>query len=66
MSFPLLFGQNEDYRPGDSTLDSSERLLQGGSERRSIYKILVNGEFSAIKHLLYKKFSASQEEQISL
>ena len=47
---------------GDSTSGSSERLLQRGSGERSIYKILVKGEFSAIKHLLYKRFSASQEE----
>ena len=50
---------------GDSTSDSSKRLLQRGSGERSIYKILVKGEFSAIKHLLYKRFSASHEELMS-
>ena len=50
---------------GDSTSDTSERLLQRGSGERSIYKISVKGEFSAIKHLLYKRFSANQEEMMS-
>ena len=39
-----------------------------GSERRgsgSIYKILAKGEFSVIKHLLNKTFSARQEELMS-
>ena len=31
----------------------------------SVYKILVKGEFSAVKHLLYKSFSASREELMS-
>ena len=51
--------QNEDYHLGDSTSDSSERLLQRDRGRRSIYKILVNGEFSAIRHSFYKRFSAA-------
>ena len=46
----------------DSNLASSERLLQKGSGKRSRYKILVKGEFNAIKGLLYKRFSASHEE----
>ena len=49
-------GANEDCSPGDSTSDSSERLRQRGSGGRSIYKILVKGEFNAIKCLLYKRF----------
>ena len=40
-------------------------LLQTRSGGRSIYKILVKGEFSAIKCFLYKRFSASQEELMS-
>ena len=59
-------GQNENCSPGDSTLHSSERLLQIGSGGRSVYKILVKAAFSAIKHLLYKRFSASHEELMSL
>ena len=31
----------------------------------TIYKILVKGEFNALKHLLYKRFSASHEELMS-
>ena len=37
-----------------------------GSGGRSIYEILVKGEFSAIKHSSYKRFSASHEELMSL
>ena len=51
--------------PGDGTSDNSERLLQRGSGGRSIYRILVNGEFNAIKHLFYKRFSAGHEELMS-
>ena len=48
---------------GDS---SSERLLQRGRGERSIHKILVKREFRAIRGLLYKRFSASLEELMSL
>ena len=51
----LYLGKNEDCSLGDSTSDSSERLLQRGSGGRWIYKILVKGEFNALKHLLYKR-----------
>ena len=57
--------QNEDCSPGDSTSESFERMLHRGSGGRSIYKILVKGEFSAIKHSFYKRFSASQEEELT-
>ena len=50
---------------GDSTSDTSERLLQRGSGRRSVYKALVKGEFSVIKDSFYKRFSASYEELMS-
>ena len=50
---------------GDSTSDSSERLLQRGSGGRSIYKILVKGEFNAVKCLLYISFPANHEELMS-
>ena len=36
-------------------MDSSERLLQSGSGRRSIYKVLVKGKFNAMKHSFYKR-----------
>ena len=41
------------------------RLLKRGSQKRSIYKTLVKGEFNAIKRLLYKKFSASHVQLMS-
>ena len=43
----------------------TEKLFQRGSRGMSIYKILVKGAFSAIKHLLYKSFFASHEELMS-
>ena len=58
-------GQNEDCSLGDSPSDSSESLLQRDSAGRSICKILVKGEFDAIKPLFYKRLSASQEELMS-
>ena len=77
----FYLGPHEDCSPGDSTSESSETLLQrGGSEGqykegeegqykkvniRSVCKILVKAEFSAIKHLLYKRFSASHQEPMS-
>ena len=42
--------------------DCSKEGLGGGS---IIYKILVKGEFNEIMHLLYKRFSAGQEELMS-
>ena len=61
----FYLGQNEDCSPGDSTSESSERLLQRGSGGRSIYRILVNGEVNAIKQLFCKRFSAGHEELMS-
>ena len=63
--YTTLFGQNEDCSLEDSTSDSSEKLLQRGSGERSICKILVKRQFSAIKCLLYKRFSASLETPMS-
>ena len=61
----LSLGQYETHSPGDSTTDNSEKLLQRGSGGKSIYKILVKGEFDVIKHLSYKRFSASYKELMS-
>ena len=61
----FYLGQNEDCSLGDSPSDSPESLLQRGSGARSRYKILVKGEFDAIKPLFYKRLSASQEELMS-
>ena len=57
--------QNKGCSPGDSTLDSSEKLPQRGSGGSSIYMFLVKEEFTAIKSLLYKRFSACHEELMS-
>ena len=51
----FYLGQNEDCSPGGSISDSSERLLQIGSGGKIIYKVLVKGEFSTMKHSFYKK-----------
>jgi len=58
---PVKFylGQSEDCSPEGSISDSSERLLQKGSGGRSIYKVLVKGEFNTIKHSFYKRFFCS-------
>ena len=47
--------QNEDCSLGGSISDSSERLLQSSSGGKSIYKVLVKGEFKAMKHSFYKR-----------
>ena len=36
--------------------DGSERLLLSGSGGKSIYKVLVKGEFNIMKHSFYKRF----------
>ena len=52
-------GQDEDW--GDSTSDNSERLLQKGRGGRSIYKILLKGQLSAIKPSAEAQVSVSEE-----
>ena len=52
----FYLGQNEDYSPGGSISDSSERLLQSSSGGKSIYKVLVKGEFNTMKYSFYKRF----------
>ena len=51
--------------PGDSISDSSESLLQSGSGGKSIYKVLVTGEFNIMKHSIYKRFFVSHEGLMS-
>ena len=41
----LYLGQNEDCNPGDSTLDSSEKLLRRGRGKVSIYVIFMKEEY---------------------
>ena len=52
----FYWGQNEDCSPGGSISDRSERLLQTSSGKKSIYKVLMKGEFNAVKHSFYKRF----------
>ena len=52
----FYLGQNEDCSLGGNISDSSERLLQSSSGGKSIYKVLVKGEFDAMKHSFYKRF----------
>ena len=51
----ILFGQKEDSSLEGSISDSSERLLQSGSGGRSIYKVLVKGEFNSVRYLEQEK-----------
>ena len=55
-------GQNEVCSLQGRISDSSEGLLQSGSGRKSMYKVLVKVEFDAIKHSLYKRFFANHED----
>ena len=43
----------------------TERLLQSGSGGKSVYKVLVKGEFNTMKHLFYKRCFVSHEELMS-
>ena len=61
----FIWGQKKNCSLGDSTSDSFQRLLQRGRGKSKIYKILVKGDFNAIKCLLYKRLSASHEELMS-
>ena len=61
-------GQNEDCSPDDGTSDSSERLLQRGEGKRSIYMIFGEGGIHAVKHCLtifLQEVFASHEKQMS-
>ena len=53
-------GQNEDCSPGESTSDSSEVLKEVGG-KVNIYDF-GEGGVHVIKHLSYKRFSASHVE----
>ena len=61
----FYLGQNEDCSQGGSISDSSERLLQRGSGGKSIYEVLVKGEFNTRKHSIYKRFFVSHEGLMS-
>ena len=64
-SYELIWGQNEDCSPGGSISDGSEKPLQSSSVGRSIYKVLVKGEFDTTKHSFYKMFFVSHETLMS-
>ena len=51
----FYLGQNEDCSLGDSTSESSEKLLQKGTGGRSIYVILVTGELTFNGALILQK-----------
>ena len=59
MRVKFYLGQNEDWSPGGSISESSERLLQSASGGGSTYKILMKEEFKTMEHSFYKRFSVS-------
>ena len=61
----FIWVQNEDCSPGGSISASSEKPLQSSSVGRSIYKVLVKGEFNTMKHSFYKMFFVSHETLMS-
>ena len=67
----FYLGQNEDCSPGDSTSNSSERLLQRGRGERQYICDFGKGGIHAIRHRFFQKvsahlvkLSASHEEQL--
>ena len=57
-------GQNEDCSLGGSSSKSSERLLQSGSRGKTIYKVLVKGEFNAMKQSFYNRLFVSHKDLV--
>ena len=56
MRIKFYLGQNGACSLGDSISDISERLFESGSGGKSIYKVLVKGEFNTMKPSVYKRF----------
>ena len=52
----LSFSWSKMKTAGGSISDSPERLLQSSSGGKSIYKVLVRGEFNAMKYSFYQSF----------
>ena len=50
--------QNEDYSPGDSISDSSEKLLQRGRGEDQYICDFGEGGIHAVKHIYFLKVSA--------
>ena len=61
----FYLGQNEDCSLKGSISDSSERPFQSGSGGKSVYKVLVKGEFNTMKHSIYKRFFVSHDGLMS-
>ena len=63
----FYWGQNEDCSLGDSIPGSSERFLQRGTGRRSIYEILMKGRVLCNQMLILQKvFCWLQEANVSM
>ena len=64
--FRVIFywGQSEDYSLGDSSSDSSEKLLQRGRGGISMYVVLVKREYTQ-SSTYFLQISASHEKQSS-
>ena len=60
-------GQNEDYSPGDSISESSEKLLQRVWGQRQYRCDFGEGGVHAVKHIVFAEglVSASHEEHTS-
>ena len=61
----FYLGQNEDCSLEGSLSDSSVRLLQSSRGGKSIYKVLVKGEFNTMKHSFYKRVFVSHKDLMS-
>ena len=65
----FIWGKNEDYSPGDSTSDNSEKLLQRSRGEDHYMCDFGKGEVRAIKHIFFffffHKISAIHEEHLS-
>lgn len=58
-------GQNEDCSPGDRTSDTSKEWFKKGSGEGQ-YIRCFEGEFRAVKYLLYKGFLLVKESDVTM
>ena len=56
MRVKFYWGQNEDYRPGDSISLSSEKVLQRGRVEGQYICNFGEGGVHAIKHIFFFRF----------
>ena len=54
--FKFYLGPNEDYSPGEHISDSSEKLLQRGRRKVSVYVTLVKREFTQSNTYFCRRF----------